>query len=111
MRRIVLLTVIVGGLAGQWTWADETTDAINALKQQIQELDQKVRILERQHELDVEAAKAAKEADEKKAAEAKPKEVPQIVAGSGGLVVTGVGTNFAFGLHGLLQVDTHTFFN
>jgi phosphate-selective porin OprO and OprP len=114
MRRIVLLTLIVGGLAGQWTWADETTDAINALKKQIEELDQKVRILERQHELDVEAAKAAetaKAADDKKAAEAKPKEVPQIVVGSGGLVVTGVGTNFAFGLHGLLQVDSHTFFN
>ena len=115
MKRIVLLIIIVLGAAGQWTWADETTDAINALKQQIQELDQKVRILERQHELDVEAAKAAEAtkaaADEKNAAEVKPKEVPQIVVGSGGLVVTGVGTNFAFGLHGLLQVDTHTFFN
>ncbi len=80
-------------------WADETTDAINALKQQIQELDQKVRILQRQKELDAEAA------------EARAQETPRIVVGNSGLSVSSADSNFVFQLHGILQTDSRTYFN
>src|SRR5437867_235001 len=40
-------------------WADDTADTINQLKKQIEELDQKVRLLERKHELEKETAVAA----------------------------------------------------
>lgn len=97
-------TLLLMTLAGLLTstsrlWADETTDAINALKQQIQELDQKVRILQRQKELDADAA------------EAKAKDTPRIVVGDRGLSVGSADTNFVFQLHGVLQTDSHTYFN
>jgi len=92
--------MLAGGLvAGQRVLADSTTDAINELKQQIQELDQKVRILERQKELDTEAA------------DAKAKDTPRITVGSSGLSVGSADSNFVFQLHGQVQVDTRTFFN
>ncbi|MFO1488220.1 MAG: porin [Verrucomicrobiota bacterium] len=79
--------------------ADETADLIKSLKQQIDALDQKVRVLERNRELDqdaaVETAKAA----------------PKIIIGNNGLNITSGDTNFAFALHGLLQVDNRSFFN
>jgi len=78
--------------------ADATTDAINDLKQQIQALDQKVRVLEREKELDTEAA------------DAKAKDTPKIVVGEKGLSVSSADTNFVFQLHGLVQVDNRTFF-
>jgi phosphate-selective porin OprO/OprP len=79
--------------------ADDTSDAIKALKQQIEELDQKVRVLERKRELDHEAsAEAARTA-------------PKISVGSSGLTVGSADSNFVFGIHGLLQVDNRTFFH
>jgi phosphate-selective porin OprO/OprP len=92
--------LVVGGLAGSQTVrADATTDAIEELKQQIQQLDQKVRVLERQKELDVEAS------------DAKAKEAPKITIGNAGLSAASGDSNFVFQLHGLLQVDNRTFFN
>ena len=49
--------------------ADDTADTINGLKQQIEQLDQKVRILERNREL------------EKETADTKPKDAPKISIG------------------------------
>ncbi len=99
-KQIILAVILTGALAGgQRVWADDTTDAINQLKQQIQELDQKVRILERQKELDTE--------EEKEAA----KQTPQIVVGNNGLSVRSPDSNFVFQLHGQIQVDNRTFFN
>jgi len=77
--------------------ADETSDSIEALKQQIQALDQKVRILERQRELEAETAAA------------KPKDTPRLAIGNGGLVGSSADTNFVFKLNGVLQVDNRTF--
>ncbi len=57
-----LVAAALGIQSIHWLRADETTDTINRLKQQIEQLDQKVRMLERNREL------------EKEASEAKPKE-------------------------------------
>ncbi len=96
---LLVITLISGLAAGPRIWADETTDAIDALRKQIQELDQKVRILERQKEL------------EREAIEAQAKESPRITVGNNGLSVSSADTNFVFQLHGVLQVDNRTFFN
>ena len=92
--------MLVGGLTnGPRLHADETTDAINELKNEIQALDQKVRVLERQKELDTEAS------------DAKAKEAPRITVGNTGLSVGSGDSNFVFQLHGVLQTDNRTFFN
>jgi phosphate-selective porin OprO/OprP len=72
---------------------------ITALEQQIQALDQKVRILERQRELDQQAA-----ADADKAA-------PKITLGANGFGFSLADSNFVATIHGLLQVDSRTYQN
>jgi phosphate-selective porin OprO/OprP len=79
--------------------ADSTSDEIQALKQQIEALDQKVRILERQRELDQEVA------------ETKSKEMPKIVVGNNGMSISSGDSNFVVQLHGLVQVDNRSFLN
>jgi phosphate-selective porin OprO/OprP len=71
---------------------------INTNLEQIQELDQQVRILSRQHELD------------KESAEATAKLQPHFRLDSSGFMVTSADTNFAIGLHALVQVDSRTYF-
>src|ERR1051325_4232711 len=96
----ILLSAVVGGLIlAPVVRADDTTDAINALKKKIDELEQQVRILQRQKELDTEAT------------DAKAKDTPRISIGANGLNASSADTNFVFALHGLLQVDNRTFFN
>jgi phosphate-selective porin OprO/OprP len=98
-RTILLATLAAGLTVGHNIRADDTADAIKELKRQIQELDQKVRILEREKELDTDAA------------DAKAKEAPRIVIGDNGVSIGSANSNFVFQLHGVLQVDNHTFFN
>jgi len=99
-KYIIVGTLIASGLVGgQQARADATSDAINDLKQQIQELDQKVRILERQKEIETEAV------------DAKAKDTPKITIGNSGLSAASGDSNFVFQLHGLVQVDNRTFFN
>ena len=74
-------------------------ESIDELKALIQELDQKVRILERKGEL------------EKEATDAKAKETPRITVGNNGLSVSSADTNFVFQLHGLVQLDNRTYFS
>lgn len=71
---------------------------VNALLQRLQELEQKVKVLEGRSE-------PAKESSAEK-----PKPTPVVSLGSGGFLATSVDTNFSFGLRGLLQVDSRTFF-
>lgn len=100
LRTSLLFVVAAASLAaGQRVWADETADQIKALREQIDALDQKLRILERQKELDTEAA------------ETKAKEAPKIIVGDKGLSVSSADSNFVFQLHGVLQIDNRTFFN
>ena len=68
-------------------------------KQQIGELDEKVKILQRERELDQEAA------------DAKAKEMPKITAGSDGFGISSADGAFGLQFHGVLQVDSRTFFD
>ncbi len=132
LKRTLLLLTLAGAVAGPCVWADDSTNDIQALKQQIeqldqkvrdlehkqeqaaddsaakakdqqiQDLDQKVRVLERQRELDAEAA----DAKSKDAA----KSTPVITAGAGGFSFRSADTNFVLALHGVLQADSRTFF-
>src|SRR2546430_14539910 len=78
--------------------ADDTADTINGLKLQIEQLDQKVRILERNREL------------EKETADTKPKDAPKISVGEKGFSFGSADGNFAINLRGVLQLDSRTFF-
>jgi len=72
-------------------------DDIATLKAQVQELDQKIRILERQHEL------------EDQAATEKAATLPQVTIGENGFTMTSANTNYSLSVHGVLQMDTRTF--
>lgn len=72
--------------------------ATEAAKVQNQELDQKVRILARERELDQEAAAAT------------AKTQPKLTVGSNGVIASSADSNFVFRLNGLVQVDSRTFF-
>jgi len=74
-------------------------DDIAVLKAQVQALDQKIRILERQHELEDETA-TQQEAM-----------LPKITIGENGFVLNSADTNFSLAVHGVLQMDTRTFEN
>jgi len=71
---------------------------IDQLKQQIEALDQKVRVLERDREIDHDDASALAKAQ------------PKIVIGPNGLSAVSADTNFVIQLHGLIQADSRTFF-
>lgn len=104
MKRTLIATLILGALVGIETVKAQSQDNApspevdtNALIQRLQELEQKVKILERNGELDKEAATE------------KAKAAPTLSIGASGLQATSADTNFAFALRGLLQVDTRTF--
>ncbi|HEU5396238.1 MAG TPA: porin, partial [Verrucomicrobiae bacterium] len=65
--------------------------------QQLQELDQKIRIVQRQRELDQENADAA------------AKSVSRLSIGADGFKASSADTNFVLVIHGLVQVDSRTF--
>jgi phosphate-selective porin OprO/OprP len=64
---------------------------------QVQELDQKVRVLERQRELDQETATAV------------AKTTPKVSASQDGFKISSADTNFILQLKGLVQLDSRTF--
>jgi len=97
LKRTLAVVVVGGALVGQTVRADDA-DELKALKQEIEALDQKVRILERNGELDKEAA-----ADKAKAA-------PIFKADGSGFTFSSADTNFVTSLHGLIQFDNRTFF-
>ena len=68
-------------------------------EEQIQELDQKIRILSRQHELDQEAADTA------------AKTQPRLTLNQNGFSLSSADSNFVASLHGLIQADSRTFFS
>ena len=100
-KRLFITTV--AGLSSVFTSlaADDVTTNITAeietLKQQIHELDQKVRVLERQRELDKEETAGT------------AKSTPHLSLGTGGFNLTSADTNFSISLHGYLQLDSRTF--
>jgi phosphate-selective porin OprO and OprP len=100
LKRASLLMTLAGGLAaGQSVWADDTADAIKALKEQIEELDQKVRILERRRELDQEEA------------EQKAKTTPVLSVGERGFSMQSADGAFNLRLRALVQADGRFYFD
>ena len=79
--------------------ATEQQTSTNIANAQVQELDQKVRVLARERELDQETAAAA------------AKTQPKLTVGPSGFSVISADSNFVFSLHGLIQVDSRTFFS
>jgi phosphate-selective porin OprO/OprP len=79
--------------------AAEDADAIEELKRQIHDLDQKVRILERKEEL------------EKEGAAEKAKTTPVVSLGSGGFSVRTADSNFVFKVRGYVQADARFYFD
>jgi phosphate-selective porin OprO/OprP len=75
----------------------EQSSTPNARQEQIQALDQKVRILERQRELDKDDAATVAKAQ------------PHLTVGANGVAFSSADTNFAVSLHGLVQLDSRTF--
>ncbi len=70
---------------------------VEALRKTIEELDQKIKIIERKNEIASEEAAAKK------------KETPVLVAGDKGFALKSADGNFEFKLRGLIQADSRTF--
>src|SRR5688572_8159636 len=99
MNRTTIVTLALGTLLGVKTAnAQQPEVDVKALIQRLQELEQKVKVLERKEELTGEAAAE------------KAKATPTLSIGANGLVATSADTNFSFALRGLLQADSRTFF-
>src|SRR5665213_1254750 len=100
INRWLLGTIIGTQFAFASVAADESAtngDAdISALKQQIQELDQKVRVLQRDREIDQDATATV------------AKTQPKITLGANGFGFSSADSNFVATLHGLIQTDSRT---
>jgi phosphate-selective porin OprO/OprP len=96
MKQNLFVLALVSALAQPLaSRADDTTDQISDLKKQVQALTQKVQ--------DLEQKEGVVETHEKNA--------PLISAGSSGFTFQSADTNFSVSLHGVLQVDSRTFWS
>lgn len=77
--------------------ADSRDELIHQLRSKVEELDEKVRVLERNRELDIAAG------------EAQRRETPALTIGSSGLAVRSADSNFVLRVRGLLQADSRWF--
>jgi len=93
-----LVGIIIGTQFALAARAADDAD-IQTLKQQIQELDQKIRILEREREIDQDGVAAA------------AKTTPKISLGGNGIVFSSADSNFVVQIHGVAQFDSRSFFH
>ena len=99
LKNSIVTTLALTGLASS-AFAVEVSDAdLAALKQQLADLDQKVRVLEREREIDTDAASTAAKA------------APKISLGQNGFNFSSGDSNFVAQLHGVVQFDSRTFFS
>ena len=99
LKNKITVALIGAGLVSV-AQAVEISDAdFAALKKQLADLDQKVRVLEREREIDGEAATTATKA------------LPKITLGASGFSFGSADSNFVAQLHGVVQLDSRTFFN
>jgi phosphate-selective porin OprO/OprP len=99
LKRKIIATLTFAGIASS-ALAVEVSDAdLAALKKQLAELDQKVRVLEREREIDSDAATAA------------AKTAPKISLGASGFNFSSGDSNFVAQLHGVVQFDSRSFFS
>src|SRR5271168_2895433 len=96
MKQKLVIFALVSALAQPFaSQADDTADQLSDLKKQVQELSQKLQ--------DLEQKEGVVENHEKNA--------PLISAGANGFTFQSADTNFAINLHGVLQVDSRTFWS
>ena len=99
LKNKIIVALIGLGLVSA-AQAVEVSDAdFAALKKQLADLDQKVRVLEREREIDGEAAATTAKA------------LPKISLGASGFSFGSADSNFVAQLHGVVQLDSRTFFN
>lgn len=79
-------------------WAEDS-DELARLRAQVQELDQKIRVLDRKNELAAEESAA------------RQKDAPLLVAGDKGFALKSADGNFEYKLRGLIQLDHRAFYN
>jgi phosphate-selective porin OprO and OprP len=96
LNRWMVFAALLSAQAGH-VLAEDQNEELNRLKQQLQELDQKVRILERNKELETDAA------------ELKAKTLPSFTLGAGGLQVASADSNFTARIRGYIQADSRAF--
>jgi phosphate-selective porin OprO/OprP len=99
LKNKIVATLAVTGLAST-AFAVEVSDAdLAALKQQLSDLDQKVRVLEREREIDGDTSAAA------------AKTAPKLSLGANGFSFSSGDSNFVAQLHGVVQFDSRSFFS
>src|ERR1044072_7586103 len=98
LSALVIVVILSQTIAAKPVRADDTTETIKDLKKQIEQLDQKVKALERNREL------------EKEAAEAKAKAAPKLGLSDNGFSFRSADGNLTIALRGLLQLDSRTYF-
>ena len=119
-----LKAVLVGGVLTVGLWGAQAAETqpseidVKALLKRIEELEQKVKLLEsrpatNQNEEIEQKIKVLERKNElaEEAAGEKAKATPLVVIGANGLQATSADSNFVFQLRGVLQVDSRTFFN
>ncbi|MBW8863412.1 MAG: porin [Verrucomicrobia bacterium] len=99
LKHQIITTLAFAGVASSAAAADVSDADLTALKKQLSDLDQKVRILEREREIDSDTAVAAS------------KTAPKISLGSSGFSFSSADTNFVAQLHGVVQFDSRSFFS
>jgi len=91
--RLKLAVLAIGLAIPCHSYAADTADEIKELKKQIEALDQKVKVLERNRELEKETAETAK------------KDTPRLTAGEEGFSFSSANTNFVLKLGAHVQAD------
>lgn len=98
IRRLVGWAVVISAtLTALPSQSEDSSQAIQALRRQIEELDQKVKMLERKRELDQDTAVE------------KAKSAVTVSAGTGGFSLSSADTNFVLKVHGYIQADARFF--
>lgn len=98
--KTITSALVTGGiLLGSQTAFANDSDDLEKLRALVQELDQKIRVIDRKNELAEEAAAAKK------------KETPVVVAGDKGFGIKSADGAFEFKLRGLIQADSRSFLN
>jgi phosphate-selective porin OprO and OprP len=103
IHRLALAAILIGTpcYTSAVYAAEISNEELNKLLERINELEQKVKILERNREVDQEIA----------ADKAKSSTAPTVSIGANGIVVRSVDTNFIMNIHGYIQADGRFYFN
>jgi len=98
-RKVALTVSALGTLWAATPGLAQESETIRELKSQVQELDQKLRVVERRLEL------------EREATSEKSKSTPVVSAGAGGFSLRSADTNFVLKIRGYVQADSRWFIN